>query len=129
MTVACRIAEKAMHGDLRVFVRAADRSEADRLDRLLWTFSQGSFVPHRIVEPDAAAPADSIEPVLIGITEPAAPARFDLLINLAASMPARIDCYDRIAELVDSNEERRKLGRERYKTYREHGCTMSSHNV
>lgn len=118
-----------MNGGMRIFVLAADHAEADRLDTLLWTFSQGSFVPHRLLHPDEANPATAMEPVLIGVSEPATPKGFDLLINLATSMPTNVDCYDRIAELVDGNEQRRSLGRERYKTYRDCGCTMGSHSV
>lgn len=129
LTIACRIAEKAVNGKLRVFVRASDSGEADRLDALLWTFSQGSFVPHRVIDPDEPSPSGSIEPVLIGVEEPAGADEFNLLINLSSSMPARIDCYDRIAELVDGNEDRRSLGRERYRIYRDRGCAMDSHNV
>ena len=129
LTVACRIAEKAMKGDLRVFVRASNAGEADRLDALLWTFSQNSFVPHRVMSRDEQEPGGSIEPVLIGVDEPAAGRRFGLLINLAPSIPVHIDCYDRIAELIDGDEERRALGRERYRTYRDRGCRIDSHNV
>ena len=127
LTVACRIAEKAMLGELRVWVRASDPGEAARLDDLLWTFSQGSFVPHRIAADDADD--DVAEPVLIGANEPAASMHFDVLINLAPSMPVDIERYSRIAELVDANETRRQLGRDRFRQYRDRGCKMESHNL
>ena len=43
--------------------------EARKLDELLWTFSQGSFIPHRIVQQELPAPPQ--EPVLIGVASSA----------------------------------------------------------
>ena len=123
LSVACRIAEKAMQGDMRVFVRATDAREASRLDEMLWTFSQGSFVPHRI------GTGTAVEPVLISAAEPDVDAQFDVLINLAPTMPVAIDRYTRIAELVDANDERRQLGRERFRQYRDSGCNLESHRL
>jgi DNA polymerase-3 subunit chi len=127
LTVACRIAEKAMHATLRVFIRTDDDAQAARLDALLWTFSQGSFVPHRLVEDSDGATTK--EPVLLGTGEPAATADIDVLINLAAPMPTDIERYSRIAELVDGNDQGREQGRQRFRDYRERGCIMDSHNV
>jgi DNA polymerase-3 subunit chi len=126
LTVACRIAEKAMLGDMRVFVRASSAGEATRLDDLLWTFSQGSFVPHRLA---GAEPGDNLEPVVIGVDDPSPALRFDVLINLATDMPADVARYSRIAELIDADEGRRALGRERFRRYREQGCKLDSHNL
>ena len=44
-------------------------------------------------------------------------------------MPPDVKAYDRIAEIVDVDPERKRTARERYKQYRERGCTMESHNL
>ncbi len=49
MVLACKIAEKAVTSDHRIFVHAADATQARRLDDLMWTFRDGSFLPHVIV--------------------------------------------------------------------------------
>ena len=48
--IACRLAEKAWRLGNRVYVLAPDQAAAQALDELLWTFSQGSFVPHAVCE-------------------------------------------------------------------------------
>jgi DNA polymerase-3 subunit chi len=127
LSVACKIAEKAMLSDMRVWLRTSDARETALLDDLLWTFSQGSFVPHRVVTETQTEAA--IEPVLIGQDEPPASEKLDVLINLASSWPPDFDRYSRIAELVDADEERRRLGRERFREYRSRGCTLDSHQL
>ena len=62
LRVACRIAEKAYLDQLRVCVRAASPQQATQLDRLMWLFRDGSFVPHRYVENPSE---EAEEPVVI----------------------------------------------------------------
>ncbi len=128
LTVACRIAEKAMLSDFRVWICTGDAGIATRLNDLLWTFSQSSFVPHRLLESDVDI-AESIEPVLIARGEPPEGSTIDVLINLAAIMPTGIERYQRIAEVLDGDEQRRQQGRERFRDYRERGCKLESHTL
>jgi DNA polymerase-3 subunit chi len=66
--------------------------------------------------------------IMLG-AEPAPQSHRDLLINLMETMPAQIELYARIAEIVDTDPERKRTARERYKQYREHGCTLESHTL
>jgi DNA polymerase-3 subunit chi len=131
LDVACRIAEKAMLREQHVFICPESQGEARRLDALLWTFSQGSFVPHRIVTGDEREQPP--EPVLIGrgaesSTEPLTE-RWDVLINLSTEVPEFFSRYARLAEVVDAAEPRRERGRERYRYYRDRGYTLNTHRV
>ena len=47
--LACKLAEKAWRLDNSVYIHANNRSEAEHLDQLLWTFRDGSFVPHGLL--------------------------------------------------------------------------------
>ena len=126
LRLACGLAEKAYELGKRVYLQTASSSEAQRLDDLLWTFSEGSFLPHEIVNDTPTAH----ERVAILIGEGAAPATHrDLLINLTNALPATLETYERIAEIVDTDADRKRLSRERYKAYRERGCALESHNV
>jgi DNA polymerase-3 subunit chi len=127
LTLACRIAEKALQHAQRTYVNTASDDESSRLDAMLWTFSQGSFVPHRIVEPGDAG--QSREPVLIGNGELPADLDFDLVINLAEDVPAHYDRYRRVAEVVDGDEQRRKRGRQRFRFYRDQGGNPDTHKL
>ena len=126
LRVAARIAEKAMHQNQHVYINTSGAAESSRLDEILWTFSQGSFVPHGVVD---ATPAEAgAEPVLIGsaveINEPC-----EVLINLGPEVPEFFSRYDRVAEIVDAEATRRDAGRTRYKYYRDRGYELKSHNL
>lgn len=95
------------------------------MDDLLWTFRDGSFVPHEVLEsPQADAPA----PVTIACN--IAPSHAcDLLINLSDQVPDMADAFPRVAEIVTSDEQDRALSRKRFVDYRERGHTLDTHNL
>ena len=127
LRLACKIVDKATQRDLHVFVHSASDDEARKLDELLWTFEQGSFIPHRVVRGEHdAAPA---EPVLIGVSQPPSPGRWDVLVNLAADVPEFFSRYERVAEVVDANAARREQSRERYRFYRDRGYKLNTLKV
>jgi DNA polymerase-3 subunit chi len=120
---ACRLAERAVEQGCYVYIQTPD---VQRLDDLLWTFSDGSFLPHEIYRGQPAS-HDRVK-VMLG-SEMGPPSHRSLLINLMDAMPPDINAYERIAEIVDVDPERKRSARERYKRYREQGCTLDSHNV
>ena len=121
---ACRLAEKAVEQGNRVYLQAATLADAQRLDDLLWTFNERSFLPHEL------GTQPSHEKVLLLLGDAPAPVTHrQLLINLTDTLPAELEGYVRIAEIVDPDPERKRLSRERYKAYRERGCELESHNV
>jgi DNA polymerase-3 subunit chi len=124
LKVACRLAEKAYLASQRALIWHTDRAELEMLDELLWTFADGSFVPHDWLTSNGAAEA----PVLLSAA--AAPAaRFDFVVNLAADPPPFLQLTRRIAEIVDGDEERRRAGRARFKAYRELGVEPATHTL
>ena len=44
--LACKLAEKAWRLENSVYIHTKNAADAERLDELLWTFRDGSFVPH-----------------------------------------------------------------------------------
>lgn len=127
LTFACRLAEKAMHKAHQVYIHSASSSEGGRLDKLLWTFSQGSFVPHRLAA--AGDAGDGPEPVLIGYGDEPAAAHRDLMINLTGGVPEFFSSFGRVAEVVDEAPERKAQGRERYRYYRDRGYPLNTHRI
>jgi DNA polymerase-3 subunit chi len=57
---------------------------AQHLDQMLWTFSQPSFIPHRILSSADAIPVD--EPVIISIGEVVMPEREALVCDALAGL-------------------------------------------
>ncbi len=127
LALACKIVDKATQQDRHVFIHSTSDDEALKLDALLWTFSDGSFIPHRIVRGEIEkAP---LEPVLIGVNQAPGSGRWDVLINLAADVPEFFSRYERVAEVVDANAVRREQSRERYRFYRDRGYKLNTHQI
>jgi DNA polymerase-3 subunit chi len=146
LAFACRIAEKAYTRAHRVYLHASSAAEAERLDALLWTFRDTSFVPHALA--GTALPAASLPPVLIGHEDGHAndflaaemgtflisPGEIrnvpiSVLINLGEDVPGFHDRFARVAEIVDADAGRRHRSRERFRAYRAHGCLLETHRL
>lgn len=122
---ACRLAEKAYRLDNTVYIHAQDQATAERIDELLWTFRDGSFVPHSVTRPGAD---EGDVAVAVGCDIAALGPR-DLLINLGNDIPAGADAFPRVAELVTSDEESKRHSRRRFAAYRDQGHELQTHNV
>jgi DNA polymerase-3 subunit chi len=123
---ACRLAEKAVEQGHRVYLRTASPPQTQRMDDLLWTFNDRSFLPHEITTGSEVGHTRVM--VVIGEST-APPSHRQLLINLTDAVPEDLGDYERIVEIVAADPEKKRLSRERYKSYRERGCTLESHNV
>lgn len=121
---ACRLAEKVYQLRQRVHLHAGSVQEAAALDELLWTFRQGSFVPHEVARP--GEPVQS--PVTIGC-DATMPQDVELLINLASDVPEFAAQAPRVAEIVDASPEGRRAGRERFRHHREAGRQPETHEI
>ena len=124
LSTACRLADKAFRLGHRVFIHAASGEEAQKLDRLLWTFRDDSFVPHSL----AGDGSDPDDPVRIG-AGPAPDPPPGVLINLAGNVPSRVGGSMRIAEIVGADPAGRAAGRERYRRYRDQGFALTLHRL
>ena len=85
----------------------------------------GSFVPHEMLT--VGASSDNV-PVLLSAGTPP-PRTVDIIINLAAEVPACLGLTRRVAEIIDGDDTRRRAGRARFKAYRDLGIQPASHNV
>ncbi len=120
----CRLAEKAWQQGNKVYIHTGDPALSTRIDEMLWTFSQGSFVPHGMDNDPAADEAD------IHIGHGDEPRHHDeVLINLSSEVPLFFSRFKRVAEIIDGDENQRQQGRERFRFYRERGYPLESHNI
>jgi DNA polymerase-3 subunit chi len=144
-TFACRLTEKAYLRDLKVVLLGDTLAEVEAIDALLWTFSERSFVPHDIhrgrpSDTGTAAAASATAGAISGggsglggavqLTQDLdSVGAADLLVNLSTHLPARLDRFARVAEIIDADDERRRLGRERFKVYRELKLAVETHQL
>lgn len=120
---ACRVVEKAFRQGHSVYLKTDSAEETRQFDDLLWTFRQGSFVPHELAGmPEAEAP------VIIGHEPPPEGPR-DVLVNMGMTMPEGFEGFERVAELVDQEEAIKRAGRERYRQYQVQGHAITSHTL
>ena len=125
LRLACKLAEKAYLASQSVLVWHTDPEELRIFDDMLWTFGDGSFVPHELL---GAAASTAEAPVLLSAGT--APSRsVDVIINLAADVPPCLTQTHRVAEIIDGDDARRRAGRARFKAYRELGLQPASHNI
>ncbi len=124
MQFSCRLAEKIFKGGHEVYINTDSEQQLKQLDDLLWTFRQGSFLPHAVCtsnEPEAT-------PILLGhAIEPEGPS--DVLVNLAEDIPAFFSRFSRVTELVSGDDTQRETARTRYKFYKDRGYTVRSHQL
>jgi DNA polymerase IIIc chi subunit len=125
LRLACRVVEKAFLAKHKVVVLLDDSESLRRFDDLLWTFGDGSFVPHDAIN---AADASCEAPVALTIG-PLPASHTDVLINLGAAIPPAFERFARVAEFLDARPEVRAAGRERFKAYRGKSIEPRTHNV
>lgn len=122
--VTCKLAEKAYKQGHQVYINAASDQQLKQLDELLWTFRDGSFLPHERYSSDTAGE----HPILLGhAIEPDGPS--DVLVNLADEIPAFFSRFNRVAELVGGDDEQREAARTRYRFYKDRGYTLNTHKL
>ncbi|BAW80456.1 DNA polymerase III chi subunit HolC [Candidatus Nitrosoglobus terrae] len=121
---ACRLTEKAYNLGQKIYIQTEDQRQAQVINDLLWTFRQGSFIPHSLV-----GTQEIIQPpVLIGY-EYKFEIEMNLLINLSSKIPEFCSNFQRVVEIVDQNEHKRQLGREHYRYYRNQGYLLETHQI
>jgi len=119
----CQLADKVWHQGYRVYIQCDSFARAERLDVMLWTFKEESFLPHDIY-PDAS----SLAPIRIGYTEQVCE-NMEVLINLSETVPAFFEPFKRIADIVEDSPSLRESGRNRYRFYKNKNYELKVHDI
>lgn len=125
LSFACKLIEKIYRSGHNCYVLTDSDEQASNMDKLLWTFRAGSFVPHQVYTGLLPQLAQTI---LIGghdIPE----SRQNVIINLSASVPTISDKTQRILEILDNSETCKQAGRQRYRHYKSLGLPIQTHNL
>lgn len=118
LRTACQLSHKAMQNGLRVLLHAPEEKIADALDKLLWNFPATAFLPHCRSNESSAQDM----PIVIDLhcTLP----HSELLISLHTDCLPFFSRFDRVIEIVGTEEEDSRKGRERYKFYKDRGYEL-----
>ena len=125
LRLACRVVEKAYLAKQRVVVFSDEPALIPKFDEMLWTFGDGSFVPHDVVSHAGAV----VEAPVALTAGPMPEGAADVLVNLGSGVPSFFEKYGRVAEFLDARPEVRAAGRERFKAYRARSIEPQTHNV
>jgi DNA polymerase-3 subunit chi len=120
LSYACRLVRKAHGAGSRLVVHTTDRALLNQLDQALWTFSALDFLPHCHAA-DALA-ADT--PIILADHSCDTP-HHDVLINLDAELPEFFTRFERLIEIVTTDEDDVVAGRKRWKFYKDRGYQLN----
>lgn len=122
--VACRLIEKGYLRGHQVFVYCENQEAAEKIDEMLWTFKQDSFIPHNL-QGEGPEP-----PPVVQIGYEQEPRGFsDILLNLSENIPSFFSKFQRIFEIVANDDVEKTKSRERYRQYRAMQCLLNTHNL
>ena len=124
LNFACRMARRAYDDGRKLIVYAPSPKLADEFDRLLWTFSQLSFVPHV----KASHPLAAETPIVIA-SDDSGLTHHDSLLNIGDDPPPFFSRFDALREVVSSDPDDRASARERVKFYKSRGFEVLTHDM
>lgn len=116
IAAACALLGGAYAKKKAMLVFAPESAIANSLDRMLWTHSALSFVPHCRADSPLAAET----PILITDTLESIP-QDERLMNLSQVIPPGFSRFQSLIEVVGQEEEERSAARERVKFYKDRG--------
>ena len=116
LAAACALLGGAYAKNKPVLVFAPDKEVASGLDRLLWTQSALSFIPHC----SSDSPLAGETPILIADTLETLP-QDERLMNLSHVVPPGFSRFHSLIEVVGREEADRDSARERVKFYKDRG--------
>lgn len=120
----CTLLEKAYVNEQRVYIQVNSNMDAERLDTLLWTYREDSFLPHNVY-----TSTDKNPPPLQIISQEMPIGHRETLFNLSKEIPRDYDQFKQLIEIIYSDPEHQQLARERYKHYRDAGHDINTYKL
>jgi DNA polymerase-3 subunit chi len=124
----CRLLRKATRQGARVTATGPDALLAE-LDRALWTFDPIEFVPHLRLAPGEVPPARLRATPVCLVADLGTALHHEVLVNLGDAPPAGFESFERLVEIVSTEEADRLAARTRWKHYSARGYAIEKHEV
>ena len=121
---ACKLCAKALEQGLRTLVLTQDEKAAASMDQMLWRIPATAFLPHC----RARAPLADVTPLIVDC-DPGELTHDQLLLNLGSERPAFFSRFQRLIEIVTTDEADRLAARERFRFYRDRGYAIITHDM
>jgi DNA polymerase III subunit chi len=118
---ACHLIEKNyLTNNPSLYLHHDNLEEAESMDKLLWAYTEDSFIPHHL-----SHEKDITSAITIGYDNDHLP-NADICINLSCQYPANCQQFKEIIEIVYRNPPLQQLARERYRAYRDAGYSIET---
>ncbi len=126
LAYACRLLRKASISGSTVAV-VCDESTLAMLDEQLWSFSALDFVPHSRAQM-MSEQQRALTPIWLCASATEGQGRH-VLVNLTQAVPAGFEGFERVIEVVSTQEADRASARVRWKHYTERGLEIVRHDL
>lgn len=123
---ACRLLRKARASGKKVVATGAPALLRE-LDTALWTFSALDFLPHCRIE-EASATVLHNSPIVLAPSVSGVPHQ-EVLVNLGDAVPEGFEGFERLIEVVTTDEADRAIARGRWKRYAAAGHPIERHDL
>ena len=121
ISYACRLARKAYGAKGKLVLLADSPEQAAQLNECLWTMSDTDFLPHVMADDPLAAQT----PIIVCDDESAELPHFDMLVNLTRRTPVNVDLFQRVFEIISTDEDDAAAGRKRYVAYKKQAYPLT----
>jgi DNA polymerase-3 subunit chi len=122
---ACRLLRKAVGAHGARLVVVAEPQVLDAIDIALWKISPTEFLAH--CRSDDAPALLARSPVVLADSGGAALPDRPILVNLGAGLPARFERFERLIDIVGSEDADKLAGRTRWRHYKDRGYAIRTH--
>lgn len=126
--LASRLCSKLQRQQQSSLVVTDNAEQTAELDRVMWSYSDTSFLAHDTLK-DVQAEAlvqigdhNSVSPMVLE-------RQHDVLVNLSSGIPIFSHHFARVAEIVEADDESKAAARIRYKSYQGEGFELKMHNI
>lgn len=121
ISYACRLARKARNANFQIVILAQDPAQLAQLDEKLWTFSEQDFLPHVMLDDALAAQT----PILLTADSAMESPHTQILINLSDTSPTHFARFERMFEVISTEDADKSAGRDRYSFYKQRGYPLT----
>lgn len=123
---ACRLIQKTLKLGHSIYIHCDNEQNALTMDKLLWSFQDNSFLPHKLANVKGA---DC--PIEIGFdnSSDAPGTHHDLLINLSLEIPHFFSRFERMTEIVVQEDKVLEATRNNYRFYQQKNYPLHRHDL
>ena len=121
VSYACRLARKAYGARAKLVLLAEDAAQAAALNEGLWTLGETDFLPHALAGDALAAQS----PIIVTASLDGEFPHYDMLVNLTRATPPGLERFQRVFEIISTDQIDAAAGRKRYSAYKQQSYPLT----